>query len=275
MTTQVWNGSEFVEMPAAPYTASGVGTLTEGAPEDLDTLAEIAAELSEHAHSGTYVPVPADPPTPGQILSATDDDPLTTDWIDAPSGGGGSAVAEGRGVLGGTTRLATPGVRGVSVSTQTMANNTITYEPRLVATSITLDQLVVEVTTAGSAGSLLRIGIYSADTDWQPTALVLDGGTVAADSLGVKTLAISQVLSAGRYLFAMNNNSTSGVALRVVRGELGWGYPPTLGGSLFVVRADVSAAYGALPTSSIPAPNANGAASTPTVHGIFCRVSVP
>ena len=47
--------------------------------------------------SGTYVPLPADPPTgPTQILGLSDDDPLTTDWIDPPAGGGGSDMTFAR-----------------------------------------------------------------------------------------------------------------------------------------------------------------------------------
>lgn len=57
----------------------GVQTIDGNAPDEAGDV-----DLSV-----TYVPIPAGAPTPGQVLSATDDDPLTTDWIDA----GGSTPA--------------------------------------------------------------------------------------------------------------------------------------------------------------------------------------
>ena len=48
MATEVWNGAEFIEVPAAPYTASGgAEALIDGAPAALDTLNELAAALGD------------------------------------------------------------------------------------------------------------------------------------------------------------------------------------------------------------------------------------
>lgn len=48
-------------------------------------------EPAPSGSSGSYVALPADPPTSAsQILGLSDDDPLTTDWIDPPAGGGAS-----------------------------------------------------------------------------------------------------------------------------------------------------------------------------------------
>ncbi len=71
----------------------------------------LGAEATGHAHDSTYVPKPAGAPTAGQILSATDDDPLTTDWIDAPAGG--AFVTNGAFVKRTTGNITLNGTNGV------------------------------------------------------------------------------------------------------------------------------------------------------------------
>lgn len=55
-------------------------------PSGVILTGDGSVEPATAPYDGTYVPRPAVAPTVGQILSATDDDPLTTDWIDAPAG---------------------------------------------------------------------------------------------------------------------------------------------------------------------------------------------
>ena len=66
-----------------------------------------------------------------------------------------------------------------------------------VGRSCTLTSIAVEVGTAGSAGSVLRLGIYLLNPDTLATTLLVDAGTVDATTTGVKTLAISQWVEAG------------------------------------------------------------------------------
>lgn len=47
---------------------------------------------AKQAEVDAKVPLPAVAPDPGQILGATDDDPLTTDWVDPPTGGANLAT---------------------------------------------------------------------------------------------------------------------------------------------------------------------------------------
>lgn len=54
------------------------------------------------ALAGIYLPIPAGAPSPGQVLSAIDDDPLTVDWIDA-AGTAATTTAMPAGGLSGTT----------------------------------------------------------------------------------------------------------------------------------------------------------------------------
>ena len=122
--------------------------------------------------------------------------------------GAAAAVAEGRAKISGTTFECLPGVAVLATATDPYQVDTIYYAPIVVRTPITADQILCEVTTAAAAGKTARLGIYNADADWQPTSLVLDAGNVATDSTGVKAASISQTLSTGRYLLAINHNGT-------------------------------------------------------------------
>jgi hypothetical protein len=69
------------------------------------------------------------------------------------------------------------------------------------------DRLACEISSAGAAGSLLRMAIY--DSQWDgvwPDKLVLDGnGALAADSVGGKEHAIAVTLQPGIYWLVVTN----------------------------------------------------------------------
>lgn len=117
-----------------------------------------------------------------------------------------------------------------SATSSTLSNNTLYMAPVLVPHAVTVASLLVEVvTTAGNAGSTIRLGIY-ADNGSYPGALVLDAGTVAADSTGVKEATFTQALAPGLYWFGcviqgaattvptVRTNSTVAVGVDVATG---------------------------------------------------------
>lgn len=250
------------------------------------------AAAGNHAHSGAYVAV-ADLDAKGDLLVASANDAydnlavgtngyvLTADsaqtlgvkWA-AASGG---APAEGRALDATYTAgaLVVPGIEGTSVATYAMGANSIRYTPWYLATSITLDRLVVEITTAGAAGKVLRLGIYNANTNWQPTSLVLDAGTVAADSLGVKTITINQALAAGRYMACAYSDGAP--TLRSIKGGSRYfGLSSTLTSTPFLgLPRSFVGSYGVLPDPASPAASFDVASSTPPDCFVFCRVSTP
>jgi hypothetical protein len=63
----------------------------------------------------------------------------------------------------------------------------------------TVDRIGVHVTTAGAAGSVIRLGIYNADDNMFPSTLLLDAGTVVGTSTGNVDITISQALNPGIY----------------------------------------------------------------------------
>lgn len=181
---------------------------------------------------------------------------------------------EGRAALSGTGQLMMPGIEGSSLVTNTLSSNVCLYSPWYLAAPLAIDQLVIEVTTAGAAGKLIRVGLYNAGTDWQPTSRLADGAVAADGALGTRTLSVSLTLPAGRYLTAVN---TDGVpAIRGVRGgaQRYLGYATTIGSSGFIAVWSVAQAYGAFPDPGTAA-TTNTAASTAFISYVWCRVTTP
>ncbi len=58
-----------------------------------------------------------------------------------------------------------------------------------------IDRVGCEITTAGSAGQVARLAVYNADAvTGLPTTVLVDAGTVAVDTLGVKEVLVSATL---------------------------------------------------------------------------------
>jgi hypothetical protein len=97
--------------------------------------------------------------------------------------------------------------------------------PFIVSKTITLDRIGMEITTGGSAGSLVRLGIY-ASTNSIPDALVLDAGTIAGDSATFQSIVINQTLTAGLYWLTSIHNSLASITFRAYNAA---GIPAVLG----------------------------------------------
>lgn len=81
--------------------------------------------------------------------------------------------------------------------------------PILVPADVTVDRIACEVVSAGTTGSVIRMGIYE-NANFAPSNLVLDAGTVSGETTGIKTITISQTLSAGwHWLVAVNQGGAS------------------------------------------------------------------
>ena len=89
------------------------------------------------------------------------------------------------------------------------------YLPFPVGESLAIDRIACSVTTLGSAGAVVRLGIYS-DTDGIPDARVLDAGTVDATTTGFKEITISQSLTAGSLYWMAICSQVAVASLRVV-----------------------------------------------------------
>lgn len=183
-------------------------------------------------------------------------------------------TAEGRTVISdGTINLIVPGVDWTGLTTNQLSANTIRYMPFLVRRKITVDTLYAEVTSPGSGGTTFRVGIYNATTGWQPSSLVLDAGTAAADSATVKTIAVNLTLPRGRYLIAINSDGTP--TMRMMRGgSLYLGVLQAMGAVPYMMYGSVSAAYSTFASTGVPW-NAAVAGGAGGLYPVVMRVSVP
>lgn len=91
----------------------------------------------------------------------------------------------------------------------------------------TLKSLNIQVKTAGVAGATIRLGVYSSDGAGGVGNLLVDAGTVAGDSTGIKSAAISTASAADRIWLGAVWQGVNGSApalqgsQRVVR-SVGW-----------------------------------------------------
>jgi hypothetical protein len=129
---------------------------------------------------------------------------------------------------------------------------------------IRFDAIGIQITGAGAAGALVRLGVYGDNGSLYPGSLILDAGSVDASTTDTKPIAIDLTLEPGVYwLAALSNDGTIGVkrifsaAPFYVTPDAGFG------------RWTVSYAYGSLPN---PYPSGGGRA-TNWVPAIMLRVA--
>jgi len=136
---------------------------------------------------------------------------------------------------------------GGGSSTGSLSANTLIGVPIFIGGSQAVTEIGIEVTGAGAGGTVIRLGIYS-DSGGVPGSLLLDAGTVAADSAAVKTIAITQTLDPGWYFLALNTDSAATVRIcniSIVPSILG-ASSSSAGSTVYYTR---SLAYGALPAT--------------------------
>lgn len=143
-----------------------------------------------------------------------------------------------------------------STTTTTLNANRDWYFPVLCADTVTFDQVALEVTTAAGASTIGRIGLYFASNVWQPTGtLIEDFGSVAIDSIGVKTLApaaTTRKLQPGRYVLAYNATGNAVVRAYGCAEPGGLQVPTFMGANVIVngyFNTRTNAAFPSAPTA--------------------------
>lgn len=97
---------------------------------------------------------------------------------------------------------------------------TVTTQNRLYATPVYIPQNAtftvagIEITSAAT-GATVRLGIYAANVNGLPGALVADFGTIDATVVGFRSVPISLTLPRGSYWLVGVTNNTSVAMLRV------------------------------------------------------------
>lgn len=103
-------------------------------------------------------------------------------------------------------------------------NGTGTAAPFWVSAPSKFDRIGAQVTVAGTAGTVVRLGIYADNGNGTPGALVLDAGTIAGDAVASAEIVISPTLSAGLYwLVAVSQGGTPTMTCMSGSNEFGAG----------------------------------------------------
>lgn len=147
--------------------------------------------------------------------------------------------------------LTIPGVYIAAQSTVALTAATDYYLPIWCEDTTTFDQVVGEVTTAGTAGATARVALFAATQSWQPNGNPIeDFGTVLIDTNAVKTWAPAagtRALAAGRYLLAINPSANA--TFRSLRGNpVGGLIRSTLSTTAFIANLTVGRAHAAFPS---------------------------
>ncbi len=162
---------------------------------------------------------------------------------------------------------------GTALTTGAPTVNRLRAIPFVVSKVMTVDQMAVNVTTAGTASNV-RVGIYADNGNNYPGALVVDAGTAVTTSTGVKTFTtgLPVTLDPGLYWLAHTADGSAAATLRTFAVA---SLHPVLGyASTLPTNAqfgwDVSRTYAALPN-----PFTAGAAAITAVPipAIFVRTS--
>ena len=152
-------------------------------------------------------------------------------------------------ISGGATQWGIPTNTGITnVGTSALNVNEARYVPMRVEYPITLTAWELEVTTGPASNANIRIGIYAADTNLQPTgAPIYDSGAVAVASAftGIKTATgLTVSLTAGMYLIVINCDV--GMTIRTFTSP-----SPMIGAALgatpAIQRVSVAQTFGAFP----------------------------
>lgn len=128
-----------------------------------------------------------------------------------------------------------PGLRigSSNVAIATPSANWLVYFPFVVTERMTIEEVAVEVTTA-VGGATFYLGIYEADTEWQPGNLVYGSGSLSGATTGKKSeTGLSVVLPPGRYLSCFH--PSAGVALRGFEDSIPWAQRSAFGAGANVV----------------------------------------
>lgn len=98
----------------------------------------------------------------------------------------------------------------LSTNNTTQIRDVLRLYPIIISKTTTFTKIGVKITVAGTAGSVMRLGIYRSSNNI-PTDLVVDAGTVASDSTGLLSISVNVTLTAGLYFLAQNNNSAANI----------------------------------------------------------------
>jgi hypothetical protein len=134
--------------------------------------------------------------TTGQVLAKTSATDYDTTWQEIPD------VYKGRMVSGDYYTGWRPSGQNLTLAEAEECG--VIFVP---AVSVTLTRIAILVTSAGTAGAVIRLGIRAMNlSTWLPGNVLVDAGTVTGDSTGFKTATISLAVVANTPYFLTATN---------------------------------------------------------------------
>jgi hypothetical protein len=213
----------------------------------------------------------ADPRTFPAIWNGTADDLEAGDYSKVPTGGvAGEVLAKVSGSDYDTawversypwTALSGASYGNLGNATTTQSLNACHFVPVYFPLPTDLTHIRAEVTTAGSAGAVIRLGLYEQGSDGFPGNLIVDAGTVSSETTGVKEVTISETVTGLIYMAIVTQGATCTTR---ASNNVGLAYPASLqsAGNLGLDTRTVprqDAVSGSLPTPASANTNATPA----------------
>lgn len=159
---------------------------------------------------------------------------------------------------------------GSTGTSAALTEATLRVSPFYTRQRITIDRIAAEVTSAGGAGSVFRLGIYKDNGSGYPGVKVIDAGTINSTSATAQEITISQVLEPGLYWFGGVIQGAAG-SLPTIRTTIS--SIQTVGASSITTAVQSTVGYGLTSvTGALPDPFTAGATVVATAPKIAVRI---
>ena len=154
----------------------------------------------------------------------------------------------------------------------TLGVGVVRVTPMAIQRSVSLVRIGAEVTSAGDAGSTVRLGIWS-DLGGYPGALVLDAGTISGDSATVQEITITLTLRPGMYWVgaAVQGVTTTQPTIRSLSSPASSGHVPLTTGTLPAANAVPNIGYS---QTSVPGAFSAAFTTSKSATGTAARIFV-
>lgn len=189
-------------------------------PLSSDPLADGAQSIQDFATNADTTFADLLGGTSGQYLTKNTNTNMDFAWVNLPSIPSPFAPWGGSGQYY-NNRISMQYDAIAGIATPSATGDPANFYPIWIPEDCTLDRVGVNCTVA-VATSTIQIALYAPDSNFVPTTLLLDAGSVNTATTGVKELTISQAVTAG-LVFVGLRWSHSGIGLT--------GYTQTIGGA--------------------------------------------
>ena len=126
----------------------------------------------------------------------------------------------------GINRMVTTAHRTTAQTAQAMTTSRLSYVPFLLRVRAAVNALSINVNTAGAAGKVARLGIYSCNVSGYPGTLLTSTADFAIDSTGLKTNSVSPVSLPAGWYYAASISDGAPVILMHTAGNPAYGGSP-------------------------------------------------